>query len=97
MNKSKELLESFENVKLSCGVAIVDSNKCENKLAELLSSQDLTADQKDVISRAISSMRICNKLISDSLSTMGMLTDISARVAELAQGMEELTKEELTK
>ena len=97
MNKSKELLESFENVKLSCGVAIVDSNKCENKLAELLSSQDLTADQKDVISRAIGSMRICNKLISDSLSTMGMLTDISARVAELAQGMEELTKEELTK
>ena len=97
MEKSKELLESFEMLKTACGVALADSNVSENNLAGLLSSQDLTADQKDVISRAIGSMRICNKLISDSLSTMGMLTEISSRVAELAQGMEELTKEELTK
>jgi len=97
MNKSKELLESFENVKLSCGVAIVDSNKCENNLAELLSNQDLTAEQKDVISKAISSMRITNKLITDCLGSMGMLTEITSRVSELTEGIQELTKEELTK
>ena len=97
MEKSKELLESFEMLKTACVAALADSQASENALAELFYSQELNTEQKSVITRAISSMRICNKLISDSLSTMGMLTDISARVAELAQGMEELTKEELTK
>ena len=95
MNKSKELLESFEMLKSACGLALADSNNSENNLAGLLSSQDLNADQKDIISRAIGSMRICNKLISDSLVTMEMLTEISTKVAELAQGFEGLTKEEI--
>ena len=95
MEKSKELLESFEMLKTACGVALADSNVSENNLAGLLSSQDLTADQKDVISRAISSMRICNKVIKDSLVNMEMLIEISAKVSELAQGFSELNKDDI--
>ena len=97
MEKSKELLESFEMLKTACGVALADSNVSENNLAGLLSSQDLTAEQKDIISKAISSMRITNKLITDCLGSMGMLTEITSRVSELTEGIQELTKEELTK
>lgn len=92
MEKSKELLDSFKMLETACGLALKDSEASENSLAELFYSQDLNAEQKSVITNAISSMRICNKLISDSLVTMGMLTEISSKMAELAEGMEELTK-----
>lgn len=95
MEKSKELLESFEMLKAACSLALLDSEASENNLAELFHSQDLNAEQKSVLTKAISSMRICNKVIKDSLVNMEMLIDITAKVSELSQGFSELTKDDI--
>lgn len=95
MEKSKELLESFEMLKTACVAALADSQASENSLAELFYSQDLNAEQKSVITNAVSSMRICNKVIKDSLVNMEMLIEISAKVSELAQGFSELNKDDI--
>ena len=95
MEKSKELLESFEMLKTACVAALADSQASENSLAELFYSQELNTEQKSVITKAVSSMRTCNKVIKDSLVNMEMLIEISAKVSELAQGFSELNKDDI--